>query len=195
MKVTKRGNFKEGFINYLDTFWTFFKIGLFTFGGGYVALSFIQKELTEKKKWITEKEMLDLMVIVESTPGPLSINAATFIGHKRGGFLGAFLATLGVVLPSVVVVIFLSIFLKFFTENKYVQGFLKGIQAGVSVLIFSSAYRLSTSLQKTTFNLVIFLLAFSISFFTSFSVIYIVMILVLFGFAWYYMENKDKKDA
>ncbi len=178
---------KEKLKLYLDLFVTFFKIGVFTFGGGYVMLGIIEKEVTEKKEWITKDDMFNLLAIAESTPGPLAINAATFIGYKRGKFLGSFLATLGVVLPSFIIIILISLFLNQFSSNIYIQGFLKGIQAGVGVLIFQAAWRLSKPIQKNYLNIIIFFIAFIVAFFTNFSLIYLMIILITFGIALYYL--------
>lgn len=174
---------------YFDLFWTFFKIGLITFGGGYVMLGIIESQLTEKKKWITKDEMLDLLAIAESTPGPFSINAATFIGYKRAKVIGSFLATLGVVVPSMIIIIGISIFLQSFADNVYISGFLRGIQAGIGVLIFQASYQLSKPVQKTYFNIALFFIAFIISFFTNFSIIYLMMILILFGVSLHYAKK------
>ena len=178
---------KEKVKLYLDLFWTFFKIGLFTFGGGYVMLGIIEKEVTEKKQWITKEDMFNLLAIAESTPGPFAINAATFIGYKRGKVLGSFVATLGVVLPSFIIIVTISIFLNQFESNKYIQGFLRGIQAGVGVLIFQAAYRLSKPIEKNYLNIIIFFVALIVAFLTSFNLIYLMLILMAFGIALYYL--------
>lgn len=175
---------------YFEIFFTFFKIGLFTFGGGYVMLGIIERDLTEKKEWISKDEMLNLLAIAESTPGPFAINAATFIGYKRAKVLGSFLATLGVVLPSLIIIILISIFLQHF-DNRYLQGFLKGIQAGVGVLIFQAAYRLSKPIEKSYFNIIIFFIAFIVAMFTSFSLIYVILILMAFGVAIYFLREVE----
>ena len=90
--------------NLLKLFWTMFKIGLFTFGGGYAMVAVIERELVEKKNFISQEEFLDLIAIAESTPGPIAVNSATYIGYKFGGVLGSFFATLGVVLPSFIII-------------------------------------------------------------------------------------------
>lgn len=125
-------------------FLTFLKIGAFTFGGGYAMIPLIQKEVTEKRKWLTDGDILDIVAIAESTPGPIAINSATFVGYKVGGFFGAFCATLGVVLPSVVIILAISLVLRQFQENRVVQYAFTGIRAGVLALIlkaFWSMYR------------------------------------------------------
>lgn len=173
---------------YFEVFITFFKIGLFTFGGGYVMLGIIERDLTEKKQWISKEEMLNLLAIAESTPGPLAINAATFIGYKRAKVLGSFLATLGVVLPSFIIILLISLFLKEF-DNIYIQGFLKGIQAGVGVLIFQAAWRLSKPIEKSYFNIIIFFIALIIAMFTNFSLVYLILILIAFGISLYFAKG------
>lgn len=152
-------------------------------------LGIIETELTEKKGWITKEEMLDLLAIAESTPGPFAINAATFIGYKRAKFIGSFLATLGAVLPSFIIIILIAVFLDRFNDNKYIQGFLRGIQAGVGVLIFKAAYNLSKPVEKTWLNIIIFFIALIIAFLTNFNLIYLILILVAFGIATYFARK------
>lgn len=103
----------------LELFLTFAKIGMFTFGGGYAMLSIIENACVERKKWITHEEMMNLVVIAESTPGPIAINCATFVGYKRGKLLGAIAATLGVVLPSFVIIFVISFFLEHFLDGAH----------------------------------------------------------------------------
>ena len=95
----------------LELFLTLFKIGAFTFGGGYAMLALLESELVSKKKWIEKDEFLDMVAIAESTPGPIAINSATYIGYKRAGVLGSAAATLGVVLPSFIIIYVISLFL------------------------------------------------------------------------------------
>ena len=102
-------------------FVTFFKIGAFTFGGGYAMIPLIQKEVVESKGFITDEDILDIFAIAESTPGPIAINSATFIGYKIAGVLGSFFATLGVVLPSFIIIFIISMFADAFKQNEYVK--------------------------------------------------------------------------
>ena len=104
-----------------QVFLTFFKIGAFTFGGGYAMIPLIQHEAVEKRKWVTDEDILDIVAIAESTPGPIAINSATFVGYRAAGVLGSAAATLGVVLPSFVIILALSFVLAQFQEVKYVQ--------------------------------------------------------------------------
>ena len=102
----------------LELFISFFKIGLFTFGGGYAMIPLIQKEIAEQKKWITDDDILEIVAIAESTPGPIAVNAATFVGWRTAGFLGALCATIGVVLPSFVIISLIAFVLGEFQESK-----------------------------------------------------------------------------
>lgn len=119
-------------------FLTFLKIGAFTFGGGYAMIPLIQREVVEKNKWLTDEDILDIIAIAESTPGPIAINSATFVGYKVAGFFGAFFCTLGVVLPSFVIILAISFVLDAFKELRAVQYAFNGIRAGVVALILKA---------------------------------------------------------
>ncbi len=138
-----------------DLFLTFAKIGLFTFGGGYAMLPLIEKEAVDNKKWITESELLDVVAIAESTPGPIAINAATFIGKKVGGFAGAVCATTGVVLPSFVIIVAVSFFLEAFQHLTIIKYAFWGIRAGVLALILKALWSL---FQKSSKDILTYLL-------------------------------------
>ncbi len=112
-------------------FFTFFKIGAFTFGGGYAMVPLIQREASEKHGWVTDEDILDIVAIAESTPGPIAINSATFVGYRACGVLGSVAATLGVVLPSFMIILAISGILRQFQENVYVQYAFRGIRCGV----------------------------------------------------------------
>lgn len=119
-------------------FITFFKIGLFTFGGGYAMIAQIKETIVEKNKWITEEELLEIIAIAESTPGPIAINMATFVGFKKKGVLGSACATLGVVLPSLMIIYIISLFLDAFMANQYVKYAFVGIKCAVAFLILKA---------------------------------------------------------
>ena len=131
----------------LELFLTFFKIGLFTFGGGYAMISIIEDNCVERKKWITHEEMMDVTVIAESTPGPIAINCATFVGYRRGGFPGALAATFGVVLPSFVIIYLISTVLDNFLEIAWIANAFRGIKIGVGLLIFRVALTMLKKMQ------------------------------------------------
>ena len=108
--------------NILSLFLTFFKIGMFTFGGGYAMISLMQKEVVDNKKWVTEEDMSDMIVISESTPGPVAVNIATFVGYKVAGFFGSLCATLGVVSPSFFIIVLLASILDKLQNNNIFQN-------------------------------------------------------------------------
>ena len=118
-----------------QVFVTFFKIGAFTFGGGYAMIPLIQRETVDNHKWVTEDDILEIIAIAESTPGPIAINSATFVGYRTCGVLGSAAATLGVVLPSFVIIFAISFVLRQFQELKAVQYAFQGIRAGVMALL------------------------------------------------------------
>ena len=144
----------------LELFSVFFKIGAFTFGGGYAMIPLIQREVVEKKKWITDEDILEIIAIAESTPGPIAINSATFVGQKLCGFWGAFLASLGVVLPSFLIIFAISSVLRQFEDVKAVQYAFVGIRAGVLALICKSLYSMYRQCPKDAVSLTIAGLAF-----------------------------------
>lgn len=133
----------------LELFLTFLKIGLFTFGGGYAMISIIEDNCVEKKKWITHEEMMNVTVIAESTPGPIAINCATFVGYHQGGFLGALAATFGVVLPSFVIIYLISMFLDNFLEIMVIANAFRGIKIAVGILILNAAVNMLKKMKKT----------------------------------------------
>ena len=133
----------------LELFLTFAQIGLFTFGGGYAMISIIENICVERKKWITHDEMMNLTVIAESTPGPIAINAATFVGYKHGGIPGSVVATVGVALPSFVIIYLISTVLDNFLEIVWIAHAFQGIKVGVGLLIFNVALTMLKKMKPT----------------------------------------------
>ena len=129
-------------------FLTFAKIGFFTFGGGYAMISMIENICVEKKQWITHDEMMNVTVIAESTPGPIAINCATFVGYKKAGFLGAVIATLGIVVPAFAVIYLISMFLDNFLEITLIANAFKGIKIAVGILILDAGITMIKKMQK-----------------------------------------------
>ena len=119
----------------LKLFTTFFKIGLFTFGGGFAMVPLIQREVIEKHKWIDEKDFLDMLVLAQSTPGPIAVNTSVFVGYKLAGVAGAVMATLGTVLPSFIVILLLALFFAEVRENRYVDAAFRAMRPAVVALI------------------------------------------------------------
>ena len=139
----------------LTLFLTFFRIGLFTFGGGYAMISVIENVCVEKKKWITHEDLVNATVIAESTPGPVAINCATFVGCKQKGIAGAVAATLGVVLPSFIIIWLISMFLDRFLEIAWVASAFKGIRIAVGILIIDVGVRMMKKMPKEPVRIVI----------------------------------------
>ncbi len=156
-------------------FLSFLKIGAFTFGGGYAMIPLIQREIAENKKWITDKDILDIVTISESTPGPIAINMATFVGKKIAGFWGACFSTLGVVLPSFVIISVISLVLKEFENFKPVKYAFNGIRAGVLALIFKALYSMYKQSPKKIISYIIMAFAFLMAVFTDINVIFIII--------------------
>ena len=143
-----------------ELFYIFAKIGLFTFGGGYAMISIIEDTCVGRKNWITHEEMMNMTVIAESTPGPIAINCATYVGYKLAGLLGAFVATFGMVLPSFVVIFAISKFLDNFLEITLVAHAFQGIKIAVGILIFDAAITMIQKMKKKIFPRVIMISAF-----------------------------------
>lgn len=155
---------------YLDLFLTFSKIGLFTFGGGYVMVSMIEDACVNRKNWITHEEMMDITVIAESTPGPIAINCATYVGYKQKGFSGALLATFAMVLPSFLIIYLISRLFVGFLEFSLIRSAFKGIKIAVSLLIFDAGLNMARKMNKNIVSFTILLCSASamilINFFT-----------------------------
>ena len=144
----------------LDLFLTFAKIGLFTFGGGYAMIALIENACVEKKQWISHDEMMNITVIAESTPGPIAINCATYVGYRQQGFWGALAATLGIILPSFCIIFAISAFLDRFLEITWIAHAFQGIKIAVGILILDAACKMLKKMQKKAMPRVILLAAF-----------------------------------
>ena len=158
-----------------ELFAVFFKIGAFTFGGGYAMIPLIQKETSERKKWLDDGDILDIIAIAESTPGPIAINSATFIGYKTAGLLGAVAATLGVVLPSFVVISLIALLLEHFAEYRAVRYAFAGIRAGVLALLVKAVVSMFKKSPKGAVPYALIALAFAVSAFTDVNVIFVII--------------------
>ena len=138
-------------------------------------ISFIEKEIVEGRKWLTGEEMLDVVAIAESTPGPISVNAATFVGTKVGGFLGALFATLGLILPAFTIICILSLFIMKFNSNKYVSYLFKGLRAGVCVLLLNASVSFFKKMNKNIVTILILIFSLIVSFVFNVDAIYILL--------------------
>lgn len=132
-------------------FFTFFKIGLFTFGGGYAMIALLEEEFIQRRKWLDKDEFLDMTAIAESTPGPVAINSATSLGYKLAKVPGAATATVAVCLPSFLIIYAISLFFEQFTQLTVIANAFKGIQVCVIYLIFSAGVRMLKALDKSPF--------------------------------------------
>ncbi len=139
-----------------ELFWIFFKIGLFTFGGGYAMIANIRHVVVGEKKWLTDDELMEIIAVAESTPGPIAINIATYVGYKRKGVLGSACATAGVILPSLMIIYIISLFLEEFMANKYVAYAFTGIKCAVSILIMRAGYDMLKKLQRKALPITVF---------------------------------------
>lgn len=185
---------KEKFKTAMYLMMSFLRIGAFTFGGGYAMIPLIQTEVVEKKKWITDRDILDIIAISESTPGPISINAATFIGYKICGFWGAFCATFGLVLPSVVIISLLSMVLSLIESNKIVQYAFNGIRAGVLALIIKALISMYKQCPKNLFSYIIVALAFFVVAIFDINVIYVVIGCAVIGLVYSLIAARRNKN-
>lgn len=138
-------------------FVAFFRIGLFTFGGGYAMLPMLQKEIVDNRKWTSEEQLIDYFSISQCTPGVIAVNIATFIGTKRKGIIGAIVATIGVILPSVIIITLIAMLISNFAELEVVKHAFSGVRACVCALMLSSILRISKKSVVDKNTLIIFL--------------------------------------
>lgn len=143
----------------IELFLTFAKIGLFTFGGGYAMISMIENVCVENKKWISYDDMMNITVIAESTPGPIAINCATFVGYKQKGLIGAIAATMGIVFPSFAIIYLIAILMDDFLEITVIANAFKGIKLAVGILILDAALKMIQKMQRKPIPIVIMVCA------------------------------------
>lgn len=143
----------------IKMFLSFFKIGAFTFGGGYAMIPLIEEEVVNKNHWIEKEDFMDLLVISQSLPGALAINCSTFIGYKLGGILGGIIAMLGVTLPSFIIILIIATFFMQFRDNYYVNIAFKGINAAVPMLVLAGVTSLLKGLKKNLQSVIIIVVA------------------------------------
>lgn len=184
---------------YLSLFLTMLKIGLFTFGGGYAMIALFENEFVEKKKWLEKDEFLDVAAIAESTPGPIAINAATYIGYKNAGIIGSIIATLGICIPSFIIVYAISLFFDAFLSLTLVAYAFKGIQICVVYLILTAGLKMLAHMKKNAFNIIIIsitlicMVVFSL-FAVKFSTIFYMMISGACGVVVYLLGKIRKEE-
>ena len=184
---------------YLSLFLTMLKIRLFTFGGGYAMIALFENEFVEKKKWLEKDEFLDVAAIAESTPGPIAINAATYIGYKNAGIIGSIIATLGICIPSFIIIYAISLFFDAFLSLTLVAYAFKGIQICVVYLILTAGLKMLVHMKKNAFNIIIIsitlvcMVVFSL-FAVKFSTIFYIMISGACGVVVYLLSKIRKEE-
>lgn len=190
MKKERGKKFRSSLLEALKVFLTFFKLGLFSFGGGTAMISLLDDELVNRKKWVNKNELIEMIAIAESTPGPIAINMATYVGFNRAGLLGSFFATLGVVLPSFIIIFIISLFLEQFLAFEVVQYAFKGIQVAIIFIIFKAGFSLTKNFKKDWVSITLFVLTLVLEilimiFAFEFSSIYLILIGGVIGIIYY----------
>ncbi len=195
--ITKRGRGaklnRKKLKDLVSLFLTFMKIGAFTFGGGYAMISVIQRETVEKHKWITDDDILDIVAIAESTPGPIAINAATFVGFQVAGFWGSFFATLGMVIPSFVVISIIALVLAQFRDSTVVKYAFNGIRAGVLALIIKAFVSMFKKCPKDVPAYILMALAFASVVFFNISSVLVLIACALIGLACFLITERRRE--
>lgn len=176
----------------LSLFLSFLKIGAFTFGGGYAMIAFLESEFVSRKKWLEKEEFLDMLGVAESTPGPIAVNTATYIGYKVAGVLGALVSTLAVCVPAFVIIFVISFFFDKFLSLTYVGYAFRGIQVAVVYLIGSAGIKVLKGLKKNVFSIVlasvVFVAFILLSLFSvRFSTIFYILIAGVLGLMLYFV--------
>lgn len=190
---------KKSLKNLLELFLTFFKLGVFAIGGGPTMLTLIQGEFVEKKKWLDNDELMEMTAIAESTPGPIAINLATYLGYKRGGFLGALVSTLGVIITPFVLMFCISLFLESILTNQAVQYAFMGVKVGVVFLLLKVSFTLIKGVKKDWFGVSLLLIVtvamvLITIFAVNFSAIYFILLGAVLGLLVYGIIPKKRRE-
>ena len=190
---------KKSFKNLLTLFLTFFKLGLFAIGGGPVILTLIQGEFVEKKKWLNNDELMEVTALAESTPGPIAINLATYLGYKKGGFLGALVSTLGVIITPFALMFCISLFLENLLSFEAVKYAFMGVKVGVVFILLKVSFTLVKNMKKDWFGIFILsvvtiLMVLFTVFAINFSAIYFILIGALLGLLVYGIIPKKRRE-
>lgn len=176
----------------LEIYFIFFKMGSFTFGGGYAMLPIIQEEIVNKRGWASDQEILDYYAIAQSTPGIIAVNTATFIGYKQKGIIGAIIATLGIVSPSIIIISIIAAFFQNFQNYKLVKHALAGVQVVVGALILNTVFNMFKDSVKDFVALTLFILSFLILLLSNISPIFVIIISATVGVLRYnYLEKHE----
>ena len=188
---------------YLDIFWTMFKIGICTFGGGYAMMAILERELSERRTWVSQEDILDYMAIGQITPGIIAVNISTFVGRKKKGIPGAIFATLGVITPSIIIIMIIAAFLTNFQDNEYVQHALVGIRICVCALIVNATVGFIKKTVVDLLSLAVFICVFLAAAFSRLDTVYFVLgiiavsvvLTLVFGEKFYISKAEKKEKA
>lgn len=165
----------------LELYCAFFRIGGLTFGGGLTMLPMLKHELVEKKKWVTEEDLLDYYAVGQCTPGIIAVNVSTFVGYKRKGILGAVFSTLGMISPSLIIVSVIAMFLNQFMESETVKHAVNGIKVVVCALMVNTVFTMAKKTVKDKITAAVCILAFLLAMFTPVPTVLLVIISGIFG--------------
>ncbi len=182
---------------YWKIFISTFTLSAFTFGGGYVIVPLMQKKFVNQYGWIDETEMLDMVAIAQSAPGPIAVNASIIIGYRLGGVLGAMVSMLGTVLPPFVIIAIISFFYQAFRDNYVVATIMKGMQAGVAAVIVDAVIKMAVNVakEKSVLSYVIMFAAFIVAYFFDVNVVFIILACAAVGILATVIRGKRKKAA
>ncbi len=179
---------------YIQLFLSFFKLGLFTIGGGMAMVPLIQDIVVNQKHWMSDEEALDCIAVSQGLPGVIAINMATYIGHNRKGFMGALVATTGVILPSFIIIILVIKVLSGIGDNRYVQGALIGIKAAATGLIAFAAYKLGKQTLNNRFTWIVGILTFAVIIVFDLNAVWMILFGIFAGLLYTYQKDKKKGE-
>ncbi|MBR4073611.1 MAG: chromate transporter [Clostridia bacterium] len=179
----------------LKLLFTFLKIGAFTFGGGYAMIPVIQREIVDKHKWITEDDILDIIAIAESTPGPIAINSATFVGYRVAGVLGSAVATFGVVFPAFMLIYIISFFLRQFEDLQVIKYAFAGIRAGVLSLLINALISMGKKCPKNILSYIVVVASFALVALFDVNVLFVIIGCAVTGVVWSVAARKGGKNS
>ncbi len=177
-----------------ELFRSWFKIGLFTFGGGYAMLPMIEKEIIDKKGWVKQEEIIDIFAMAQSIPGALAINSAIFVGHQLAGFFGAIAAAIGVVLPSLLIILLIAIYFMTLMNNRWVMATFTGIRAAIAGLVSAAALRIARSSCRSAVAIILAAISVVINSFTEIHSVWIIILGAISGIVIYYLIPKFRNE-
>ena len=192
---TDKISLKEKLLELWQLYFTFFKIGAVTFGGGLAMLPILERTLIDKLKWTTKEDLMDYYAIGQVTPGIIAVNVATFIGFNKQGILGGIVATVGVVTPSIIIISILAKFISNFSEILWVQKALTGINVAVAALLTKAVWQFCRKSVKNIWGFLILILSFAVIFFLKLSSVLVIITSALIGILIFLAENRKNKKS